>query len=124
MLDPTIPLPDKLEIFYWPYPSHINSIICGCGIGSVRGNLSSQPLLGHFIKFFPLAYWVVWDRPESASVPMQSFASFRGLGIDDEADMVLTRRNAPRVDWPEHVDPDQWLLLNNGQSNISIWRQK
>jgi hypothetical protein len=53
-LDPFRPLPKGMNIHYWVYPSDLQIVARGLGVGDAR----SMPhvIVGDIIKFFPLGY--------------------------------------------------------------------
>lgn len=65
-LDQSSTISDKFEVYYWLYPSNKQIVINSLGVGSAMGEgfISGSCLL----KFFSLAFWIVWDKPDSFSI--------------------------------------------------------
>jgi len=58
------------------------------------------------IKWFPLAYWVVLEKPTSVTIRLPELVAQRASAIDDELDLPIPLRDSPPVEWPER--PDKW----------------
>jgi hypothetical protein len=114
-LDPSASTPKELEVYYWLYPSDIQVIILGCGLMSIN---KMEPIIGEFIKFYPIAFWVTWDKPK-VDISLQSLTKNKDLLIDDLLTATISIKNIPRVDWPEHPSDDEMVLLNDEVAYIS-----
>ena len=110
-LDKSKELPSELEVFCWPYPSDMQVVIRSAGIGQYgfRHFVTSD-----FMKAFPLAYWLTWERPKSVSVSLSQIPSSRLL--NDEKSVEISLENVPPVDWPERPRGYDMLLVNNSMT--------
>lgn len=114
-LNPAASIPKELEIYYWLYPSDIQVIILGSGLMSIN---RKEPIIGEFIKFYPIAFWVIWNQPQ-IDINLQSLTKNRELLIDDLLNVTISIENIPRVDWPEHPSDDELVLLNDEVAYIA-----
>lgn len=113
-LDETQPMPERLELHCWPYPSEMQVIIRAAGYGR-----PGHVITGDFMKFFPLAYWVAWDRPPSVTIPLPRISLSRECGLDDEASVTIQLDGVPPIDWPEHPSSHDLLLVNDEMTILS-----
>jgi hypothetical protein len=44
---------------------------------------SSEPVLGGIIKFLPIGFWIVWEKPKDFVVYLNELLPHREVGIDD-----------------------------------------
>ena len=91
-------LPDKLEIFYWAYPSKKQVIIKNSGKASIY-NLN--PVIGHIIKFFPLGFWLVWDRHPSCRINLPTLINERESCVNSVQKLIIDLHNIPPLNFPE-----------------------
>jgi len=98
-LDQSSNISDKLEVYYWVYPSNKQIVINSLGIGSAmgEGSISGSCLL----KFFPLAFWIVWDKPDLFSIDLTKISPDKFKGLDETCKIVLDLRNIPSLNYPE-----------------------
>lgn len=113
-LDPSSIVPKQVEIYYWLYLSNVQKILKNFGI-AVPGRRS--PIIGDLLKFFPLAYWVVWDQPDDIQVNLPKLIKRKDIGLDETDDMHIDFQNIPRVDWPENPD-DNLVILYRDESTM------
>lgn len=110
-LNPCAPIPKELEVYYWLYPSDIQVIILGSGVMDINNN-KRKAIVGDFIKFYPIAFWVTWDQP-SVDLKLSSLCKNKDLQIDELVNITISTHNIPRIDWPEHPGDDEIVLLND-----------
>ncbi len=98
-LDPSSTISDKFEVYYWVYPSNKQIVINSLGIGSAmsEGFISGSCLL----KFFPLAFWMVWDKPNSFPINLTTISKDKFKGLDETCEIVLDLQNIPSLNYPE-----------------------
>lgn len=106
-LDPSSLAAPEMEIFYWLYPSDVQVIINFCGIMALSVD---GCILGCFLKFYPLAFWVIWDRPKNIAINRRHLLPIRSGGIDDVVTLPISLRLVPRTDWPENPSDDLVML--------------
>ena len=113
-LDQSLPLPARMELLYWPYPSQVQVIVRACGVMKYG---KKGVVVGDCYKAFPIAFWLVWDRPDSVIMPLESLPTTGA--IDEEIPIGISLRTVPRVDWPEAPGGDEFLLFNDSMSILS-----
>lgn len=57
--------PDRFEIYYWLYPSRKQTVVKYFGKKNMNG---SSTIIGHTIKFLPLGFYLVWDKPNKTTI--------------------------------------------------------
>jgi hypothetical protein len=107
VLNDRLDLPRTVEIYWWFYPSNHQVAINYCGMLRLGWH---QAILGSFLKFFPFAFWIVFNRPEQISINVPHLVP-RGLGLDDEIDQTFSLACPFHVHWPEKPGPNDMLLL-------------
>lgn len=120
-LDPKQPLPSSLEIYYWVYPSYQQTIIRGAAVGSLN---PARFIVGDIIKFYPLAYWLVWERPHDAVVPFDQLLPNKTVGLDEKREIFVTLRDIPSVQWPESPNSKGLLIFRDESTAVSRPRSK
>lgn len=118
-LNPLAPIPKELAIYYWVYPSDIQVIILGSGLMRIN---SKEVIVGEFLKFYPIAFWVIWDQPQ-ININLHSLSKNRALSIDDLSPVIISIENIPRVDWPEQPGNDKMVLLNDEVAYIATKKE-
>lgn len=96
------PIPDNLGIFYWLYPYDCQTVIPFFTYISTKN--TKYGLKGGILKFFPLAFWLIWDRPKEIKVPGILLPATPKMKIDEEISTKIDLFFVPRLNWPE--DPD------------------
>ena len=107
-LDQASSLLNKLEVYYWVYPSNQQIVINLLAIGSAMGEgfISGSCLL----KFFPLAFWIVWDKPDSFPISLTKMSKDKFKGLDETCEMVLDLRNIPPFGYPEVPSEGKYIM--------------
>lgn len=108
--------PEKLNIYFWPYPSRRQVIIKGMG----KASLKSKPIIGNVIKFLPLGFWIVWDKPNNVRISLPELVKDKSLNIDDVLQFEIDIHNIPRIDFPETPSTDEFILMNDNFSLEAI----
>lgn len=98
-LDRSSNIPDELNVYYWVYPSNKQIVINPLAIASVIGEgcIAGSALL----KFFPLAFWLVWDQPASFPINFTSISKDKFKDLDDTYEIILELRKLPSLYYPE-----------------------
>jgi hypothetical protein len=118
-LDDTLPIPDKLKIFYWLFPIKTQIHIRGFGVSSFAWK---GTIVGDLFKFFPLAYWLTWDIPKSTSILQAQFGLKKDMSINDEETISIDFQKIPRSNWPEAPGKNEFILLNDQYSSFSKFK--
>lgn len=54
-----------MEIYYWYYPYKEQILIKGFGKFDIR---TKYGIIGDIFKFFPLVFFITWEKPNSVNV--------------------------------------------------------
>jgi hypothetical protein len=97
-LQPTANLPCDIEIYYWLYPYSDQVIVPGAGW--IR-DLGSSFAVISVIKFFPLAFLIISDKPPDWHFRFPSLRPYLSTNIDAVLNMPIDLVNIPPQRWPE-----------------------
>lgn len=114
-LDETLPLPENIGVYYWAYP-HRPHIMA-------RDAAYLHIPTGHvftfwILKFFPIAFLVVWGEPQGLSYPMHSLNAWRASPFNTIADLPIELRSIPPQYWPEA--PMDTSVVTYGQEAVFV----
>ncbi|WP_178861265.1 hypothetical protein [Thiomicrorhabdus cannonii] len=109
-LDETLPLPDSLEIYYWLYPSN-NQVVMKNVAKGILG--TGKSIFGHVIKFLPLGFWLVWDKPEDFKIGFRSLLQNKSIGIDSEVHALVDLHGVPSLNYPEMPQDHEMTLFSD-----------
>ena len=123
-LDPAKPLPEKVDIYFWVYPSRRQVIVKGAAKASLASLARGRFLLGDIIKFFPFGFWILWDKPKLARIPHPLLVPDRSMGIDDAVQMTISLRRIPPPGFPEHPADDEMMLLSDDSTSVGEVRNR
>ncbi len=114
-------LDERLEIFYWYYPSKKQVVLRGFG------TCLSYPgpfIIGDYLKFFPLAYAIYWDRDKTAKLNLTKLQGLDVVKFDDERDIEINLRQVVSLNWPEYPGDNGIALCANEYTYISMPRKR
>ncbi|BAY74348.1 hypothetical protein NIES25_07610 [Nostoc linckia NIES-25] len=116
-LDTSSAIPNNIEVYYWVYPSNKQIVIDSLGIGSGIGEgfISGSCLL----KFFPLAFWIVWDKPPSFPINLKKISSENFKGLDESCEIVVDLRNLPPLNYPEVPGESRYIMFRNDSTVLA-----
>lgn len=120
-LDPSAPLPEELDIYYWPYPSNQQVIIKNIGKSSIH---HSGIIFGHIIKFLPLGFWLVWNKPHSIQLNINQLVPNKSMGIDEVQQIEIDLYNIPNFDFPEAPMDHEIVAFNDNYSVVANQKTK
>src|SRR2546422_2619722 len=111
-LDPARPLPNYLDIYYWIYPYQTQVLVRDAVLKDLRYEDNAYILI---MKFFPLAFLVVWDKPKGYDYNrFPNLAKWGQLGIDDTVDMPVQLSIVPHERWPEAPEDHTFVMYGEG----------
>ncbi|WP_097065916.1 hypothetical protein [Nitrosovibrio sp. Nv4] len=116
LIDQTETFPDYLDVYYWVYPYQTQVLF--------RDAAMTILSLGHpasvwLMKFFPVAFFVIWDKPHGYQYPQfPNMATWGHLGIDDDIELPVHLNVVPHERWPEA--PDDGRILVYGQQAMGV----
>lgn len=122
VLDADTAMPSDLELYYWPYRGSLQLLVNAIGVCSLKAPHPWNPIIGSFLKFFPLGFWLVHKRPAEARIPFTRILDAGNLPLDHVEELLISPRNNPAWDWPERPAPDQFMLLNEEVAFVSALR--
>ncbi len=116
-LDQSSTISDKVEVYYWVYPSNKQIVINPLGIGSAMGEgfISCSCLL----KFFPLAFWLVWNKPDSFPINLTKISKDNFRGLDETCEIVLDLRNIPPLNYPEVPGEGRYIMCRDDSTFLA-----
>lgn len=104
-------MPDYFRIYYWVYPYRRHVLVRD----AVMTHLDlGEPASFWLMKFYPIAFLVIWDDPEGYRFNLRSFDRYRLLSPDDEVEIPLDLSNIPHQYWPEAPDDNRILTYGSG----------
>lgn len=107
ILDPTLPLPHSLRLYFWLYPHRPQVLIRDAAFTEIGRR-------AHFcfwlMKFFPLAFFVTWDEPMPTSFRLTHFNDHRNLPASAVEVVYLSTRPLLPSQWPEMPDDRSFIL--------------
>lgn len=124
-LDPSLPMPAPLEIFYWAYPFDDVRIIAAAGYMDTRSPRRTTVMFSA-LKFSPLAFLLMWERPEWLTPPRRLWRLDRtAVGLDEQRPFVLDPHPARRLrpDFPENPGDHGFVLLNDQAALVARRRR-
>lgn len=86
----------------------------------IRG--AGEQVLGDFLKYYPLAFWLTFDSPSTILVGRNiRELPVRGRGLDELAHVVINTQSfdVPHPGWPELVADDELLAFSGYMCYVS-----
>jgi hypothetical protein len=120
-LDHTKPIPEKLRVYFWLYPSKNQVLMRGFGFMSLR---FKGVILGDLMKFFPIAYWLVWDKPNNIKINQPELCKQKDLCLEESEVVNIDFRKIPNEKWPENPGDDEMILLSEQSTSYSVYKKK
>jgi hypothetical protein len=111
-LDSAKPLPSYLDVYYWVYPYRTQLLVRDAVLKDLH---HQDPAYIWIMKFFPLAFLVVWDNPKGyVYQQFPNLGKWRQLGIDDEVDLPVQLSVVPHERWPEAPTDHTFVMYGEG----------
>jgi hypothetical protein len=112
VLDPLTRDMGGYEIRYWFYPREPMTLLRGYALTKLG---KSGIIMGHIMKFFPVAFWLIHDRPPEIGLRLpQLKISDTGPGT-----MVFDLDRLLPENFPENPAPDFIALFNDDHSHTA-----
>ena len=111
-LDESADLPPTLHLFFWPYIAVRQAIFSGVGL-----LLGNNTVVGDFLKYFPLAFWLACEPPQAVIDRWRDRElPVRGCSINASRSVLIPTRRCDtfRSNWPEVPGDSEMLLINDG----------
>lgn len=115
-LDEAKHLPNYINIHYWVYPYKTQVLVRD---GVLRNLQVKDEAFIWLMKFFPIAYLMVWDNPSGYDYPQfPNFSGWRALGSDEEVEMPIYLSVVPHERWPEAPEKHSFLIYGEGAMGV------
>lgn len=112
-LDDDAPFPSSMACYTWVYAG-ANQVTIRM---SARMTLRGHDWLFSLMKFYPLAFMLVWDAPPGSRFPLASLTAL-SQGIDAQDEVRLDLRSNPPLDWPETPSNDSGVAVLHGDDAV------
>lgn len=120
-LDESLPLPDGVKVYYWPYLGEEQVIITGLGLSSING---VHGAVGDLIKFSPMAYYIAFSPGDSLDLPVPSIRGHGCNDLDCEVSLLIKLDSIPPQHWPENPAADHHTLFLPDLSYVATPRAR
>lgn len=107
MTDRRLTLPSSLKVFWWTYPFKHQVLARDCAFMDLP---SGHPVSIWIMKFFPLAFIVVFDCPREIRFPANELSLYRDFASDQVGTIQIDCRSTLPPDWPEAPRGDSIIL--------------
>lgn len=115
-LDQSQALPNCMDIYYWIYPYRIQVLVRDAVLRNLKVQETAYIWL---MKFFPLAFLIVWDHPNGYDYPQfPNLAHWGRLGIEDEVELPIQLSVVPHERWPEAPEEHSFLIYGEGAMGV------
>ena len=111
VMDPTLPVPRHLHVFYWAYPYRSVTIARDLAMPERRGRWDSFAMFS-LMKFYPVALMLT---TASAYEGLTSLDEYRGATLDEVSTIPLWLDFLQRPEWPDAPD-DGGNMIMGGRS--------
>lgn len=119
-LDGTLPLPDDLKIYYWLYPHQKQILVRDAAYLDLR---IGTPAMIWLMKFFPLAFAVLWDDKNAVTLSLPELSQYRGEALNFETELPVTLRPVLHPYWPE-APSDTHVMAYGREAVFAVTRKK
>lgn len=110
-LNESKPLPEYLDIHYWIYPYKTQVLVRDAALRNLH---AEDTALIWLMKFFPIAFMMVWNKPRGYDYPQfPNFNHWRALGSDEEVEMPIYLDTIPHERWPEAPENQSFLAYGD-----------
>ena len=110
-------LPSYLDIYYWVYPYGTRVLVRDAAIKDFR---VPDPASIWLMKFFPIAFLVIWDKPRGYQYPqLPNMARWGHLGADDEMELPVHLDIVPDESWPELPNDERMIIFGEWAIGVS-----
>jgi hypothetical protein len=109
MANRALPLPDPLQIFWWPFPFQ-GQVMMRDAVYSHGG--SEEPIFFWLLKFYPLAFLVTFDRTEaSPKFQLPELSELRHLAQGTLTELSIGLSAIVHPFWPEAPSRDHFIAV-------------
>ena len=110
-------LPNYLNIYYWVYPYNTQILVRD---GALRNLRLAESAVIWLMKFYPIAFLIVWNNPKGYEYPQfPNFSNYRELAADEDIEMPIYLNVVPHQRWPEAPEENSFLLFGEGAMGVT-----
>lgn len=110
-------LPEYINIHYWVFPYKTQVLVRD---GALRNLQVDDVAVIWLMKFFPIAFLMVWNNPGGYDYPQfPNFSAYRTLGADEQVEMPIYLNVVPHERWPEAPESHSFLLYGEGAMGVT-----
>jgi len=102
--------PENMTVYYWLHPSRRQVIMSYFAYCDIR---SKDIIMASVIKFFPMAFLVVWDQPASVKINQNRLLPFNTFPLNEISQIEIDFARIPPSIWPETVGDNNYLLTKD-----------
>jgi len=117
-LDESLPLPNNIKIYYWLYPYRTQILIRDAAYMDLR---IRDPIVVWLMKFFPLAFAVIWDKNNSYNWSLNELSLYRSYPIDWIVDLDVHLRPVVHPYWPEAPTDEHIMMFGQKAIIATEW---
>ncbi|MFM0086727.1 hypothetical protein PQR46_07275 [Paraburkholderia sediminicola] len=107
LTDRRLTLPSTIKVYWWTYPFKHQVLVRDCTFMDLP---SGHPIHMWIMKFFPLAFLVVFECPREIRFPANELSVFRDFLSDETARIEIDCRSTLYPYWPEAPSDDSIVL--------------
>lgn len=120
-LDETEALPENIDILWWIYPYRRQVVIKSSGKMSTKGG---GTIYGHILKFLPLGFWVLWERPAHFAPKVPTLVRNKNMGAEEIARAKIALKTIPPPDFPEAPADDEAIFVHAESTSVGTPKQR
>lgn len=81
-------------------------------------------VFGHILKFLPLGFWVIYERPAHVAPKVRMLVRDKSMGIEDIARAEIELKAIPPPDFPEAPADDEAIFVHAESTSVGLPKQK
>lgn len=108
-------LDPRVRIYYWLFPVYDQIHVKSCAKTTFG---RKDFFIWDLLKFFPLAYWITWDKPNSNIIPHNELTKYISPEPDKIISIPINFSDIPHRHFPETPEDDEIMLFND---NLTAW---
>lgn len=120
ILNPALPLPAGIHVYYWLYPYRPFVLFRDAAYADLRSG--AQVVAMWLVKAFPMAFLVTWKGTMPTDEPVMELSAWRNAPFNTQAELPLRLRPLVLPTWPEA--PTMTSIPVYGQEAITLVQAK
>jgi hypothetical protein len=90
-------------------------------VKATQGNVDRTMLYGGILKFLPLGFWILWDKPSGFFTNNLSIlVPDKNMDINESWQTKINLTNLPPLNFPETPSDDEIMLSCSEYASIGI----